>query len=423
MTLNDGFERTVSDWLDEQAGHGMPGYLDEALARTIRTRQRPAWSSLERWLPVDIATHSLVSTRAAFIRTLALLAVLAVLIATIVALAVGSPHRLPAPFGLARNGALLASGDGDIFSIDPRTGTATPLIKDSNSDFGPAFSRNGANFLFLRLGDGGLEIVVANADGTGVHEITPAVEGLDQVDWSPDSTRIAFLSGSDGRHVINIVNTDGTGLKTLAAGRPANQINWLPPDGREILFRGEHLQDSDAPSGIFSIRPDGTGLRQISTRPARDSNDYQDLAVSPDGTLVAYRDVALEERFRVRLLDLRTGRDRVLWEPADAVGSGGPVFSPDGRSILYLRWYADSSTQLVLAPLDGSETDIALGPHGPLGADGPTINGYFFTPDGTAVIADYDSEKVERLLPVDGSPASVLIRGDLAFAVYQRLAP
>lgn len=138
---------------------------------------------------------------------------------------------------------------------------------------------------------------------------------------------------------------------------------------------------------------------------------------------MAYRDVALEERFRVRLLDLRTGRDRVLWEPADAVGSGGPVFSPDGRSILYLRWYADSSTQLVLAPLDGSETDIALGPHGPLGADGPTINGYFFTPDGTAVIADYDSEKVERLLPVDGSPASVLIRGDLAFAVYQRLAP
>jgi hypothetical protein len=48
MTLNDGFERTVSDWLDEQAGHGMPGYLDEALARTTRTRQRPAWSSLER---------------------------------------------------------------------------------------------------------------------------------------------------------------------------------------------------------------------------------------------------------------------------------------------------------------------------------------------------------------------------------------
>ena len=57
MTLNDGFERTVSDWLDEQAGRGTPGYLDEALARTTRTRQRPAWSSLERWLPVDLTTN------------------------------------------------------------------------------------------------------------------------------------------------------------------------------------------------------------------------------------------------------------------------------------------------------------------------------------------------------------------------------
>ena len=41
MTLNDGFDRTVSDWLDEQAGHGAPDYLDEILARTTRTRQRP----------------------------------------------------------------------------------------------------------------------------------------------------------------------------------------------------------------------------------------------------------------------------------------------------------------------------------------------------------------------------------------------
>ena len=50
---HDGFERTLSDWLDEQAGRGVPDYLDEVLARTTRTRQRPAWSSLERWLPMD----------------------------------------------------------------------------------------------------------------------------------------------------------------------------------------------------------------------------------------------------------------------------------------------------------------------------------------------------------------------------------
>ncbi len=423
MNPSDAFDRHVSDWLHADAEHRVPEHLDAVLRRTRTERQRPAWSSLERWLPIDISRHRSVFSQPASGRTLALLAVLALLITAIVAFAVGSHHPLPAPFGLARNGALLASANGDIFSIDPRTGADSPLIKDANQDFGPLFSRDGTKFLFLRAGNGGLKLVVANADGTGVREITPAVDGLDQVDWSPDSTRIAFLSGTNGRHAINIINVDGTGLETLPVRQPANQLNWLPPDGRQILFRGEHLLDSDPPAGIFSIRPDGTGLRQVSTRPALDKNDYQDLAVSPDGTLVAYRDVALEGRFRVRLLDLRTGGDRDLWEPADAVGSGGPVFSPDGRSILYLRWYADNSTQLVLAPLDGSQTDIALGPHGPLGQDGPTINNYQFTPDGTAVIANYDSEKVERLLPVDGSPAAVLIRGDLAFAAYQRLAP
>jgi hypothetical protein len=423
MNPGDAFDRHISDWLHADAEHRVPEHLDAVLRRTRTERQRPAWSSLERWLPLDIAAHRPVLTRPAYVRTLSLLAILALLIAAIVALAVGSRRPLPAPFGPARNGALISSADGDIFSIDPQTRTASPLVSGATFDFGPVFSRDGTRFLFLRGGDTGLKIVVANADGSGVREITPGIDGLDQLDWSPDSTRIAFLSGINGRHVINVINADGTGLTTFAVRRPANQVNWLPPDGREILFRGEHLLDSDPPAGIFAIRPDGTDLRQISSRPALDKNDYQDLAVSPDGTIVAYRDVALEGRFRVRLLDLRTGRDRVLWEPADSVGSGGPVFSPDGRSILYLHWYADTSTQLVLAPVDGSDTEIALGPHGPLGPDGPTISGYFFTPDGNAVIANYGSEKVERLLPTDGSQASVLIRGDLAFAAYQRLAP
>ena len=104
MTLNDGFERTVSDWLDEQAGHGMPGYLDEVLARTTRTRQRPAWSSLERWLPVDLSTRRSMFARVDLDATHR--------IAPPRRLAHRGRRRargrfappLPAPFGLARNG-------------------------------------------------------------------------------------------------------------------------------------------------------------------------------------------------------------------------------------------------------------------------------------------------------------------------------
>ena len=94
MTLNDGFERTVSDWLDEQAGRGAPDYLDETLARTTRTRQRPAWSSLERWLPVDMTTNLRLAARPTLGRALLLGAVLALVIALGAAV---RRHRLATP--------------------------------------------------------------------------------------------------------------------------------------------------------------------------------------------------------------------------------------------------------------------------------------------------------------------------------------
>jgi dipeptidyl aminopeptidase/acylaminoacyl peptidase len=164
-------------------------------------------------------------------------------------------------------------------------------------------------------------------------------------------------------------------------------------------------------------------LRQISTGPGAGEDDYQDLAVSPDGTRVAYRESGLQAFFRIHVLDLRTGTDRVLPGPTRTTAQTSPKFSPDGRAIVYLRFDTDHTLQLVVAPADGSGTGIALGPHGSLGPDGSTINNYDFTPDGTAVIANDDTAKVVRKLPVDGSPGSVLSHGALAFATYQRLAP
>jgi hypothetical protein len=126
MTLNDGFERTVSDWLDEQAGHGMPGYLDETLARTTRTRQRQAWSSLERWLPVALTTQTRSFARPTLVKVLLAAAILVALIG-IAVVAVGSRvQRVPAPFGVAANGQIAYWANGDILVADPDGTHATP---------------------------------------------------------------------------------------------------------------------------------------------------------------------------------------------------------------------------------------------------------------------------------------------------------
>jgi hypothetical protein len=99
------------------------------------------------------------------------------------------------------------------------------------------------------------------------------------------------------------------------------------------------------------------------------------------------------------------------------------VFSPDGGKIAYLRIGSNGLLQMVVAPVDGTGLGIAIGPQARFGSDGPTINNYLWSPDGTTVIANYDVEKVARLLPIDGSPATVLAHGELALPAYQRLAP
>ncbi len=53
MNPSDAFDRHVSEWLHADAEHRVPEHLDAVLRRTRTERQRPAWSSLERWFPVQ----------------------------------------------------------------------------------------------------------------------------------------------------------------------------------------------------------------------------------------------------------------------------------------------------------------------------------------------------------------------------------
>ena len=58
MTTNDSFDRRLSSWLERDAAGHVPDHLDEVLLHTAATRQRPWWSSPERWLPMDLTTRA-----------------------------------------------------------------------------------------------------------------------------------------------------------------------------------------------------------------------------------------------------------------------------------------------------------------------------------------------------------------------------
>ena len=117
MTTNDAFGRNLSAWLHEDAAHQVPDHLEEVLQRTVTTRQRRAWSSLERWLPMDTTFTRRLAPAPRYAWIVVILALLVALSAVI--LAVGSLPRNANPFGLARNGSIVYAGS---------MATSTPAI-------------------------------------------------------------------------------------------------------------------------------------------------------------------------------------------------------------------------------------------------------------------------------------------------------
>jgi hypothetical protein len=430
MTTNERFDRRLSTWLDRDASGRVPDHLDEVLVRTAATRQRPWWSSPERWLPMDLTTraNALNPPRIGRLSLVLGLLLIALIVATLVV--VGTRRQVPPPFGPARNGAVITSHDGDIYKVDPATGAAVLLIGGPGVDFGPGFSRDGTKISFLRgtgindqAPNSGLAMVVADADGTNVRQLTPFIHSIDWADWSADSKQIVYLSrrSDDGPGMINVVNVDGSGTKHLDIKGSAHFVSWLPPYGQEIVFRLAPLLSSGGLPGIWAVHPDGTGLRALSTRPAENGDDYMAPAVAPDGSRISYGSNGPISH--IHILDLTTGKDLVLPDPTGGLTNqgGNPYFSPDGKSVGYLRMFAEDNTfQFVIAPVDGSGTGTPVGPR--LSQPTGDVN-WEFAPDGASVVVDYDLDKTVWRLPVDGSPGTVLTQGTMGFGDIQRVAP
>ena len=420
MTTNDAFERNLSVWLHGDAEHHVPDHLEEVLQRTATARQRPAWSSLERWLPMDTTFRRPVFARPVPMRAMAILLLIGLLIGTVIALTLGSPTRLPDPFGLAANGMLVTSRDGEIYLMDRTTSDSRLAIGGDGFDFSPIFSRDGTKLLFLRsdvpLAEAEVAILtlyVADADGSDIRALTPPTKSLDWFDWSPAGTQIAYMA----QGALWVVDVAGGEPRRLDAAEPVHFPTWLPPDGKEIVYRHE----TGSP-GIFAIAPDGASPpRRLSKSTANNRYDFQSIAASPDGTSISFTRWSAAGSPRVFAIDVLTGTE-TAFPMEDGIGQqGSVVYSPEGSLVAYARVYA-ASFQIVVANADGTGNERPIGPRKPGSADG---SNWAFTPDGTGLVVRYgtDDDGATQLLPLDGSPGTSLGSGGYEFVDVQRVAP
>jgi Tol biopolymer transport system component len=423
-------QQELPDILTDIAAPRVPDYVDDILAQTAATRQRPRWTFIERWLPMGV-----IARRPAFFptvpwRTIVAVAALVALLAAAL-FVVGSQSRVPPPFGLARNGALVFDAGGDIYVRDAVDGTSRALVTGPTDDFAAGFTRDGTRLVFLRRtagtegsADERIQLFIANTDGSNPRELTGSFIAPDWFDWSPDDAMVVTQADGTSAHLYVADIKAGTsrqldlGVDMLSATFP----NFLGPDGREVVFRGRLLtQTLGSKSGIFAVRPDGTGLRPLSLTDGDIDGGYQFPQPSPDGRYLAYTVWdSTAERNRMHLLDLTGGADRTL-DLSGGESEGFATFSPDSNRIIFVT-YANNRNRIKVAPVDGSSKPLAMGPSYPIVA-GKYLSG-IFSPDGKSVIVNDSATKETRFVDAaTGGDGQVLPWAADGGTAWQRLAP
>ena len=424
MTAFDRIERRLPELFDELASAGTPDYFDDMLLAATQSRQRPSWSALERWLPMGVIALP-ASTRQVPWRAIGILVILGLLIAVGSFVLVGSNPRLPAPYGLARNGALvIGTGDGDIAVIDPLTGVTTPIVGGTTVDRYPWFTPDGQRIAFSRpvAGTDTEVTYVANRDGSNARELVPAGPVIEWFDWSATGDRAVIIRPVDGVATVQVVDVATGAITTLdpGPGVAINRATWRPGHDELIL---EAIPGNGAQGArYFLMAPDGLSEPRPIPVPA---TAMSEMSVSPDGSSLAYATWAAGTGLqgRIHVIDIASGVDRpVMFEGSTGTNELSPLFSPDGHHLLVQRFgVGDLGYQLTIVPVAGGGPAIGIGPAFPGGVGAPTI---VWSPDAKQVLVSYPEDESMWLLEVAGGEGQRLgwSASDGGFT-WQRQAP
>ena len=154
MTSERRFEQDLPALLAEVGLGPRPDYRDDIVRQTATVRQRPAWTLPERWLPMSVLTSRVASPPRVPLRLIAVMGLLILAIVGVLLVA-GSRSRVPAPFGLAGNGLIAYSQNGNIYTGDPTSAAgAASVVSGSDDDTNPVFSLDGTRMVFLRASPG-----------------------------------------------------------------------------------------------------------------------------------------------------------------------------------------------------------------------------------------------------------------------------
>jgi Tol biopolymer transport system component/DNA-binding winged helix-turn-helix (wHTH) protein len=168
--------------------------------------------------------------------------------------------------------------------------------------------------------------------------------------FSPDGKQLTCAWNGDNGENADIY------VRLLSGGEPIRltdtplleQYPTFSPDGSQIAF----VRTLKNGGEVVMIPALGGAERRI----AQLFSGFASISFSPDGSTLAVIDTENSVKGKphaVYLVNLQTGARRRVNAPGDFVGETTPRFSPDGKSIAFVRVFDDKNQDLFVSQING----------------------------------------------------------------------
>ncbi len=179
--------------------------------------------------------------------------------------------------------------------------------------------------------------------------------------WSPDGKSIAFVSNMSGRNNIWLVPAEGGWPVQLTVSDQRQTAPAWSPDGKWIAYQSDY--DGDEQWDIFLVSPKtGKVVNLTQTREIAE----QSPTWSPDGRYLAYEVKSkTSAAYEIDVYDMvmRELKHITTGTPQDK-GNYGPIWSKDGKSIVYTQEQAKGTDSNIYIADVASGQSTLLTPHG-----------------------------------------------------------
>ena len=186
----------------------------------------------------------------------------------------------------------------------------------------PAWSPDGTRIAFVTgTSEGSRKVKVANSNGTTATPVVVADHGQ-HPNWAPDSGKIAYSEGAQ----VFLKNADGSGMATPVAGAAGREPAWSP-DGSRIAF--------DAPAGLYTVNLGIISAAGGTPTPLTSGAQWTFSSWSPSGAQVGYLVSGGGEDTHWRVANADGSGDHPLTEVQQLTPGSKLSWSPDGHRVVY----------------------------------------------------------------------------------------